>query len=459
MPMNPTAIALQRFGLGVAPGEPPPVDARGWLLAQPARYQPRPRAWAGQPGGATLLADYFERQRVIARTPADERAAARKASKDALRAVYASAIGARAGTALQTEAPFIERLVHFWANHFAVSVDKNRVALLAGAFEAEAIRPHVLGRFEDMLGAAVSHPAMLYFLDQAASIGPDSPAARRSADRDPERRRGLNENLAREILELHTVGVRSGYTQADVTELARALTGWSVRAAGAAEVAGSAANGFQFQPLVHEPGARRVLGHTYAEGGEVQARAILADLARAPATSRHIARKLARHFVADDPPAAVVDRLAEAFRRSDGALAAVYQALIESPEAWRPEPAKFKSPWDWVISGQRALGASEVDGPAFSLLMQQLGQPVWRPGSPAGFDDLGATWAAPDALVRRVEAAQRMAMRAADTADPRELLAQVLPDASQATIASVARADTRATGLALLLVSPEFLRR
>lgn len=461
--MQSAAIALGRFGLGAARDEAPPADAREWLLAQPARFRPRTEAWAAQRGTEALLADYFERQRMVREESPADRAANRRAFGLLVRGVQGGAIGARVEAALRPEAPFVERLVHFWANHFAVSIDKSSVALLAGAFEAEAIRPHVLGRFEDMLAAVAAHPGMLLYLDQAASIGPGSTAGRRVAERSPERRRGLNENLAREILELHTLGVRSGYTQDDVTEFARALTGWTVRDPATVRRvspnAPPAVLGFQFLPEVHEPGARRVLGRAYAEGGQEQARAILRDLARSPATARHVARKLARHFVADEPPAAVVQRLERAFLHGEGDLPAVYAALVESPEAWRPEPAKFKTPSDWALSSLRALGVREVEGQVFAEWMRQLGQPVWRPGSPAGFDDVAATWAAPDALVRRLEVAQRLAANAGAGIDARELAPRVVPHAGPATLGAIGRADTPATGLALLLVSPEFLRR
>jgi uncharacterized protein (DUF1800 family) len=450
------AIALNRFGLGARPEDAPPADPQRWLLAQFDRYEPLPGPWAAVERTPVLLDALLQHRRALRRAPAGEKQAMRKAYRHALRTEYVAAVGARANAALRTPAPFAERLVHFWANHFAVSVDKVAVTGLAGALEADAIRPHVLGRFEDLLLAVTRHPAMQLFLDQARSIGPDSPAAQRAAARGGPRRRGLNENLAREILELHTLGVRTGYTQQDVTEFARALTGWSI-AAGADAADASV---FRFRPVVHEPGARTVVGRTYAQAGEAQARAILHDLATAPATARHVATKLARHFVADDPPPALVQRLADTFQRTNGELPAVYQALVTAPEAWQAGAAKFKSPWDWGVSALRALGREDIAPPQAARLMQQLGQPVWRPGSPAGWDDVGAAWAAPDALVRRVEAAQRLAALAGDRVDARALAPRVLPGAlGDATATAVARAESPASALALLLVSPEFLRR
>lgn len=459
--MVPAAIALNRFGLGARPDEAVPGDAGGWLLAQFERYEPLPPAWQSQPRTQTLVQGLLEQQRAQRMAADGDKQAARQAYRREARDDYLSAVGARTASALAGPAPFVERLVHFWANHFAVSVDKVAVAGLAGALEADAIRPHVLGRFEDMLLAVTRHPAMLVYLDQAASIGPQSPLGERAAQRQPERRRGLNENLAREILELHTLGVRSGYTQADVTEFARALTGWTLPGpAGAPPGAATVDGAFAYRPALHEPGTRTLLGRSYPQAGEQQARAILHDLATAPATARHLATKLARHFVADDPPEALVRRLAAVFGRSGGDLPTVYRALVEAPEAWQAQPAKFKSPWEWAVSGLRALGRREVPPMQMANLMNQLGQPVWRPGSPAGYDDVAATWAAPDALLRRVEVAQRLAAQSGDAIDARALAPRILPGSlGEATASAVARSESPAGALALLLVSPEFLRR
>ncbi|SAK54990.1 DNA-directed DNA polymerase B [Caballeronia temeraria] len=473
--LSPAAIAVNRFGLGARPGEPLPADPRGWLIEQAdprkSAYQPMPPALNGQPSSAALAAQFAERQRALRDASDADKPAVRKQYGEQIRDVYRNAVDARVTSALATGTPFIERLVHFWANHFAVSIEKPPVAMLAGSFENEAIRPHVLGRFEDMLVAVERHPAMQIFLDQARSVGPDSPAAMRAATRNPGNKRGLNENLAREIMELHTLGVRSGYTQADVTEFARALTGWSLGAMSA-----NAANGtgnpndpappgaFVFRPRLHEPGARTVMGQQYAQPDEAQPLAVLHDLATAPATAHHIADKLARHFVADTPPPALVDRLANVFSDTGGDLPSVYRALVDAPQAWSSAPAKFKTPWDWTVSSLRGLGRTDLQGMHAAPLFTQLGQQVWRPGSPAGYDDVAASWAAPDALVRRVELAQRFAARfgqsAGDTLDARALGPQLLAGSlSEATASAVARAESAPTALALLLVSPDFLRR
>jgi uncharacterized protein (DUF1800 family) len=454
--MSAPAIALNRFGLGARPDEPRPAEPQRWLLSQFDKYEALPAPWNVPSRTPALVDAWLAQQRAVRQAAPDQRSGIREAYLRKGREEYLAAIGARAASALQTSTPFVERFVHFWSNHFAVSVDKLLVIGLAGGFEADAIRPHVLGRFEDLLMAAVRHPAMLLYLDQAQSIGPNSRAGLRAAERQP-RARGLNENLAREILELHTLGVRSGYTQEDVTEFARALTGWTLPGDGGGE---ADAGTFRFVPALHEPGTRTVFGHTYADGGEQQARAVLHDVATAPATARHIAGKLARHFVADDPPAALVQRLADTFTRTGGDLPSVYRELVVAPEAWQPASAKFKSPWEWAVSGQRALGRREIPPMQVANLMNQLGQPVWRPGSPAGYDDVAASWAAPDALLRRVEVAQRIAAQAGDTVDARALAPRVLPGAlGEATVDAIARAESGGTALALLLVSPEFLRR
>lgn len=480
--MSEVSIALNRFGLGARPDEAAPADPRGWLSAQLARYQPRPAALAGvaaTPAIAAEIMAYQEQRREVrqerraadvppapAMTAGSAMQPAQRPPRDAdqmaarrqlRRTHYEAAIDARMASALVTPAPFAERMVHFWANHFAVSADKIVVTPLVGAFEFEAIRPHVTGTFRDMLGAVARHPAMLLYLDQAQSIGPGSRLAQVAATRG--NKRGLNENFARELMELHTLGVRTGYSQADVTELARGLTGWTVAGIGR-RFGGQGAPGlFRFAPAVHEPGARTLLGQSYAEGGEAQAQAMLDALARHPATATHIATKLARHFAGDNPPPAMVTRIADAFRQSDGDLPTVYRAIVASPEAWAPGAPKFRTPWEWAVASLRATGQREVAQGSAVGLLTQLGQPVWKPGQPNGYDDIAATWAGPDAVMRRVEAAERIASRAPAT-DARALAAKLYPAAlSDATGSAIARAESPGQALALLLVAPETMRR
>jgi len=481
--MLPSTIALNRFGLGGRPDDQPPSDPKRWLLQQLNRFEPRPQALAEVPPRAQVidqLGQYLAEQQMVARArrqampaamttgaaempQADPQAnAAKRYFRQAIQQDYLVMNSARLDSALTTSSPFVERLVHFWANHFAVSIDKLPVIGLAGLLEFEAIRPHVLGRFSDMLLAVEQHPAMLVFLDQAQSIGPESQAGMFAAMRG-RKQLGLNENLAREIMELHTLGVRTGYSQADVTEFARALTGWTVSGLGrgpAARLIGGSPGQFQFAALLHEPGARTIMGKRYDEEGEAQARAVLLDLAASPATAKHIATKLARHFAGDDPPPALVERLSKAYLASGGDLPTVYRTLIQSPEPWAPKPLKFKNPWEWTVSALRAVGSNELDPKMAAGVLRQLGQPTWQPGSPAGWDDIAASWAGPDALVRRVEVAQRIGAKAASTIDPRNLAEKLFPQSlSDATRTAIARAESPADGLALLLVSPEFVRR
>ena len=479
------AIALNRFGLGARPDQAPPTDPKRWLLDQIDAFQPQPAAFAALPAPGSLAHDYFKevgeliKQMGAAPTPPGAPAPmpaapmpedaqakiARQQRRDALnvevRDTYRLAVNARMASALTSETPFAERLASFWSNHFALSVEKPQVGIYAADFELNAIRPNVMGKFEDMLVAVEQHPAMLYYLDQFRSVGPDSLFGQRANLRRPDRKVGLNENLAREIMELHTLGVRTGYDQADVTEFARALTGWSV--GGLGPMAGKdnvEVGAFMFRPGIHQPGARTIMGKRYGGSGEGQARAVLRDLASSSATAKHISTKLARHLVADDPPPALVDRMTEAYLSSDGHLPAVYRVLIDAPESWAAGEPKFKTPWDWTVSALRGLGRQDLGKMDAASLLNQLGQPVWRPGSPAGYDDLSASWAAPDALMRRVELAQRFAAAAGGQVDARALAPRLLPgQVTPATATALAQAESGATALALLLVSPEFQRR
>ena len=470
-------LAAHRFGLGRRFDDPAIDDPKAWLTRQIGDYDPAPPALAGLAGREAIAAAYAEYR--------DERQAMRREANDAamrdddpmpetmrrmaragFRRHYAEAAGARLAAAVATPTPFPERLVHFWTNHFAVSADKQTVIGFAGNYENEAIRPHIMGKFSDLLTAAVHHPAMLLYLDQAQSFGPDSDFATRVRNRGNRQAPGLNENLAREILELHTLGVRTGYTQADVTSFAKALTGLTVaglgRGAGQRLMPADTTPGATlFVDRLHQPGAQTILGKRYDQSGGRQAEAVLRDLAVHPATARHVATKLARHFTGDEPPAPLVDRLSADFLKTGGDLPSLYRTLIASPEPWATAPAMFKSPWDWTVSMLRALKA-----PAFgerqniAAMFTQLGQPVWRPGSPAGYDDKVATWAGSAALMQRVELASRIAARIGDRADARLLAPLVLADAlTPDTGQAIARADSPGQGLAMLFASPAFLRR
>ncbi|MEE9433868.1 MAG: DUF1800 domain-containing protein [Sphingorhabdus sp.] len=474
------ATAMNRFGLGAGPTQAAPGNPRNWLLDQLQGHDANPKALSGQPSTEELALVYrsFQKQAKAFRmakkngTAGDQMEQAvqqKKLARKGLQHSYISAANARLASALVTPTPFAERLTHFWSNHFAVSVDKPLIITFAGNYEFAAIRPRIMGKFSDLLISAVTHPAMLIYLDQAQSIGPDSVIGSRINAR-RKRQFGLNENLAREIMELHTLGVRAGFDQSDVTELARALTGWTVaglgRGAFSKKLAERAGYGSTlFVDGLHQPGARTIMGKRYVADGQAQARAILQDIAVHPATAKHIATKLARHFVADNPPPSLVAKLEKNFLRTSGDLPSLYRTLVEAPEAWPDKwdaaTAKFKSPWDWLVSSLRALNVTEIPGKGNVVgSLRQLGQPMWRPESPAGFADTSQNWAGGAALLRRYEIGSRIARLTAGRIDARKLAPAILPGVvGPNTIESIARAANPVQGLSLLLLSPEFLRR
>lgn len=506
MSLQQAATAANRFGLGARPGELAAAagDPRGWLLAQ-LRADPRaPSVFAGLPASADYLSrEYgFQRDRIMERRTQRQRdtdtmaapalseplsMSKRRVEGDAagtdvvqqfaanfrksFGADLLAELAARYRQATQTPAGFSERLVRFWSNHFAISADKRPAALYAAPMEREAIRPHVLGRFQDLLLAVETHPGMLRYLDNVQSVGEGSMFASRGARRmqrpgdsgdDPPRQArklGLNENLAREILELHTLGVDGGYTQGDVTELARAITGWGTPMPRDYRNGAAPTQAFVFRGIAHEPGARTLLGKRYAEGGLEQGQAMLRDLARHPATAKHLASKLARHFVADTPPPALVARLAQVWRDSDGDLPTVYGALVGSADAWHVDARKFKTPDDFVVSALRA-GQLDVGARPEAIvgLLRQLGQPPFTPRSPAGFADTADDWSGPDALFKRVQVAQALSERfPAVRLDPIGVAQDVLgPTLDAETGTALRRAESPRQGIALLLASPAF---
>jgi len=463
------AIAVTRFGLGARPGELAAVarDPRGWLLDQ-IRAGGADQPQAAPESAAKRLQDfrvYRMDRREARRAEAGETPPDRDPVRIAARMIRegpAVDFLARARLAATTAAGFRERWALFWANHFTVSGVKLVTATVAGPFEQEAIRPHVFGRFADLLTSATMHPGMLLYLDQAQSAGPDSQAAQvlKRPPRAAERiglGGGLNENLAREILELHTVGVAAGYSQADVTELARALTGWSI---GGPREAEDRQGRFVFRPATHQPGARTVMGRIYADDGALQAGAILKDLAAHPATARHLAHKIARHFTADDPSPALVGRLEAAWTGSGGDLAVVARALVEAPEAWQPAPAKFKTPYEFLVSSWRAIGGQPAAIEHLAPPLTALGQRPFSPPSPKGWDDLAPTWAAPDAVVKRLAWAQQFSAAVAGELDTDAVASGALgARLSPAVRTAIARAESREEALSILLMSPEFQRR
>ncbi len=465
MSVRDAVTTLRRFGLGARPGEVKAIsgdprghlrqslrDARNALLEDP---QLRP--------SHALIEELFveQRQRRLAEQqkmkdgpapqmppPAMAAPGAPKQPAETVRDVFVEEASSRFQHALHTSDGFLERLVMFWSSHFCISADKGGpVRIAAGAYEREAIRPHVLGRFRDMLLAVEMHPVMITYLDNQQSMGPNSRGGKG---------KGLNENLAREILELHTLGADGGYTQEDVTNFARILTGWSF---GGLDSQIAEPGKFFFIPARHEPGEWTVLGRRYKDEGQLTGQRVLEALARHPATAHHIARKLARHFVGDKVPASLVERLRKTFMETDGDLAMVAKALVESPEAWQAAPAKIVPPGDFLVSISRALS---LEAKPQNLLRfgVQLGQPLWRPPSPKGWPDEDDAWTAPSAMRERLRIAELAARQVDKHLDPRDVAQDLFGEAlSQDTRQAIARAEVREQGFALLLMSPEFQRR
>lgn len=463
-----TVIATNRFGLGARPGDFDIADRnpQAWLLDQLQGPSRTPGDIRKLPHSSAVLTEVQalrreERQRrKDAENDNPDMAPVEKYGQVARR-YFMDQVAARYRTAAASDHPFHERLVHFWSNHFAVSADQQPLPTITGLFENEAIRPHVAGKFADMLIAAEQHPAMILFLDNQRSIGPNSQFGQRANRRNTDRNIGLNENLAREILELHTLGVNGGYTQEDVTTFAKVITGWSI---GGTNENGRFAEGdpgtFEFRESFHEPGKKTILGKSYRQRDVDQGKAVLRDLAIHPSTAKFLATKLARHFIADEPPAELVDKLAATHIESDGDLSAVYRALIEADDPWREIHAKYKTPHEFVVSTFRAFNRVPDDTRFIVRALELMGQTTFRPGSPEGWPDTAEQWGGADGLYKRIEWCNTVARVVGSKARPVELGDAVLGSGmSAATRKSIARAESGVQGLTLLLASPEFQRR
>ncbi|HEY2008008.1 MAG TPA: DUF1800 domain-containing protein [Rhizomicrobium sp.] len=471
------AIAINRFGLGAMPGEIASAnDPKQWLVSQlgPAD-QPAPLD--GQPfrDGATLVKDLqaFRQQRREMKQDGDTKDL--RAFVKQQRQVLIGEMASRFQQGFISHRPFAERLVWFWSNHFTISVQNPAVASLAGAYEREAIRPHIAGKFEDMLLAVATHPAMLVYLNNAQSIGPDSPAGQLV-------QRGLNENFGRELMELYSLGVDGGYAQADVIALAKLLTGWSVdiqpKGAGrmarlfqtsfnAPQTFDGASSGFRYFPARHEPGPVTLRGKTYADGF-AGGRAAIHDLARDPATAKFIATKFARHFVSDTPSQQLVARLERSFRDTQGDLKAMTRTLIEEPSAWDPAHQKMRNPVEYVTASYRLLGLPKTQNAEQQIksamqACRMMGHFPLAAPSPKGWSDMSADWSGSDAVLSRIEWAQSLGSRLPQTVGAGQIVAlanQTLGDRlSKDTQSAVAAAPTGGEALALLVSSPEFQRR
>lgn len=424
-----TAQALIRFGLGRRGEEPLPADPATWLTDQLREGDPTPPAATTERALEALRSD---RQN---KPPPGERRGPAIYREDARAALLA---------ALTTPAPFRERLVWFWTNHFTVSA-RGGPAALCGAFVAEAIRPHLTGRFEDMLLAVMRHPAMLVYLNNARSVGPESRVGRR-------RHRGLNENLARECMELHTLGPASGYTQADVTSFARILTGWSINLR-------AEPPGFMFRRFTHEPGRITLMGRTFPPGEEGGVEA-LRFLANHPATHRCLATKLARYFVGDTPSPDDVAPIEASLRDTSGNLGAAATALVGLDAAWQPG-TKLREPQDYVIAGLRMLAPSPdaLERINVTGMLARLGQPLWHAPQPDGWSAQAADWAGPEEMMNRIDWSYAVAGRIGQRDPGAMARANLGPLLRPATWTSVMRAGSRRDALTLFLASPEFQRR
>lgn len=454
-----SALALSRFGLGARAAGTQAVtgDIRGRLHDEIRRGAPPVTGEEPLPSTPELLAELLdlvklERRQRKAPPPAAGAEAAETRNPNPTSEHFNAEIDARYnGNYADATVGFNERMVMFWTNHFAIATSKSRaVRITSGAYEREAIRPNIFGRFTDLVLAVETHPCMLNFLDNATSIGPESRAALKSG-------RGLNENLAREIMELHILGVNSGYSQADVTNFAKALTGWTVNHR--QNDPDIPYGDFMFAPGNHQPGNQVILGKAYHNAGFFQAADILTDLCQRPAAAHFIATKLATHFVADTPPPSLVDRLADTFRATGGDLAEVSHVLIESDEAWTPEAVKIRSPQEWLIATLRGTGLTPSPS-RVSKTLSMMGQPLWNPSGPNGFSDQFAAWATPEGLTARMNVASDIAAEAPEDTDPRDFAERLLgPRLSDSTRAAIAHAESGPQGVSLVFLSPEFLRR
>ena len=436
-------IAATRFGYGPRPGDLETIgrDPVGWLRAQVGDLSV-PSELRGLDGSAPLLAETIRQQSSAQGFGAY--------LKDVARPILTHEVGRRTVAAVASDVPFRERLVHFWSNHFTVSAKRPQIVAAVGAFEREAIRPNIFGTFADLLVAVSQHPVMLMYLDNQFSFGPNSVASQ-------QRDIGLNENLAREILELHTLGVGSGYTQDDVIALAKLITGWGVIRPGNNQ--DGTPGKFLFRSVGHEPGAKILLGKTYRRGGVREGEDALRDLAAHPAAARFVATKLARHFLADEPTAGTIARLARVYSDTGGDLRALSLALIDSPEPWDDPLSKFKTPNDLIISSLRALNISTLPDKAVIGALGLLNQFPFTAPSPAGWSDRTADWLGPEALMTRIEWLRAVSNRApmpnpVDWAEA--IIGPVLSDDTRIT---VAQAQSRSEAVALVFASPEFQRK
>lgn len=452
-------IAVTRFGLGARPGELAEAseDPPAWLRQQISGRPALPRVLQR----FTSSRDRIEQ--LYATAAADGNDAIGEAVRDIAATQTRPELHARLIARVRTQTPFVERLVAFWSNHFTVNLGKQYTRVFVGSYEREAIRPHVFGRFADMVFAAVTHPAMAIYLDNVLNVGPNSVFGRR-------RDATVNENLARELLELHTVGVDGGYDQEDVEALARVMTGWGYRnprLAGRRRIPQSGAlapvdvGPATFFPFSHEPGPKRVMGKTYRNDGPDQLREVIEDLGNHPSTARFIATKLARHFVADQPPTGAVEALATAFRDSRGDLAVVAEALIGLDAVWSEPLPKVRAPQDYIVACCRALGMKSLSPRGATQALNELGQAMFQAPSPQGWPDEASAWVTPTSMKTRIAFARALPAQAdIANASPDDIADGTIgPVLSTDTARLIAGAPSGEEAIAFILASAEFQRR
>ena len=436
-------IAAHRFGLGSGVTEMTQIkrNPRGWLLNQL------------KPGNISVLRGNFKSTEELTKTVAGIKDMMQKQQINLIKKgleVYRSEMEVRFAQAITTDSPLLERLVLFWSNHFTVSAKgKPFISWLVGAYEREAIRPHVLGKFSDMLLAVARHPAMLIYLDNVVSMGPNSQFGKR-------RGKGLNENLAREILELHTLGVNGGYTQNDVINLAKIITGWTITPP---KFGGG---GYRFIQFIHEPGTHTLLGKGYSQSGEAQGIAALTDLANHPSTARFIATKMARHFISDTPSEKSIRKLEKTFLNTGGDLRALTETLINMPEVWKTPLPKIKKPYEMIVSTFRLtpVPPDKIDFKRIAQSLALLDHLPFQATSPAGWPDTTESWLSPNSMMNRVEWCHALSQVLRPRENPVMVAKTVLDGvANPETLKWIERAPSPEDGMALLLASPEWQRR
>lgn len=440
-------VAANRFGLGAKKGELQTI-AQGpvqWLSKQLVSFQYDNSRWDSEKA-IQAVSDFYQAKRKqknsVNASKADGVADRKKIIKEAIRTSVNTL-----SHAMQTQDSFQARLIDFFSNHFSVSANNLKMQALAPTLEREAIAANLTGSFYQLLIAVEMHPAMIIYLNNEQSAGPDSKFAQRK------KQRGINENLAREILELHTMGVNGGYTQNDVKELAMSITGWSVGNPQRGEKAV-----FKFRKALHQPGDRFLVGKKYTQQNENQGKQILYDLSIHPSTARFVCFKIARHFIADQPNDDLVKTMTRTWIRSKGLIPEVLKTMIDHPLSWQKEQKKFKTPREFIISAVRACGRWDRSkiGPYAALNL--LGQAPFGAGSPAGYGDVSSSWDGGEALVSRIEWADHFS--AGFKTDPAMIARNALgSQLSRETQTMIQRAESRQQGLAIFLMSPEFQRR